>query len=79
MTARRLGAAGSFLGAVVLVVGAVALLGTGFAGPAPVLLAGAGGLVVMAVTLWRPPRPGRRMQAYPREDRAQRRRRPDQE
>jgi hypothetical protein len=50
-----LSAFGCLLLAVVAVVGAVLLFNTGFAGPAPLALAAAGGLVAAAAALWRPP------------------------
>jgi hypothetical protein len=60
---RRLFAVLALLAAIGAVVGAVALFSTGFVGPAPILLAGAGGLLAASAALWRPPRPSR---AYPR-------------
>jgi hypothetical protein len=65
-TAHRVGAVACLLLAVAAIVGSVNLIGSGFVGPAPVLLAGAGGLLTLAVSLWRGPRPGSRNQAYPR-------------
>jgi hypothetical protein len=49
--------------AVAAIVGAVVLFGNGFVGPAPLALGAAGGLIVAAVTLWRPPQAGPR--SYP--------------
>jgi hypothetical protein len=65
-TGHRVGAVGCAVLAVAAVVGSVNLIGSGFVGPAPVLLAGAGGLLTLAVSLWRGPRPGSRHRAYPR-------------
>jgi hypothetical protein len=50
-----------FAAAIAAIVGAVLLFGNGFAGPAPIALAGAGGLIAAGAALWRPPgsRPGR--------------------
>jgi hypothetical protein len=64
-TGHRVGAVACFVLAVAAVVGSVFLFGSGFVGPAPVLLAGAGGLLTLAVSLWRGPRPGSRNRAYP--------------
>jgi hypothetical protein len=52
---------GCFLGAIAAVVGSVLLFGNGFAGPAPIALAGGGGLIAAGTALWRPPgsRPSR--------------------
>jgi hypothetical protein len=44
----------------VAIVGAVLLFSTGFAGPAPIVLAAAGGLIAAGAALWRPPRDGYR-------------------
>jgi hypothetical protein len=54
-------AVGCFLLAIAAIAGAVLLFGNGFAGPAPIALAGAGGLIAAGAALWRPPstRPGR--------------------
>jgi hypothetical protein len=41
--------------AVGAIVAAVALFDNGFLGPAPLVLAAAGGLIVGGVSLWRPP------------------------
>jgi hypothetical protein len=46
-----------FLAAAAAVIVAVLLFSNGDAGPAPVALAGAGGLIVLGVTRWRPARP----------------------
>jgi hypothetical protein len=54
LVARRLCAVLLFVLAVAAIVGAVTLFGTGFAGPAPLLLGGAGGLIVAGSSLWRP-------------------------
>jgi hypothetical protein len=51
-----------FVAAAAALVGSIALFSSGFAGPAPVALAGAGGLIAAGVTLWRPAQPSR---AYP--------------
>jgi hypothetical protein len=51
---------GCFALALVAIVGAVLLFSTGFAGPAPIVLAGAGGLIAAGAALWRPPRNGYR-------------------
>jgi hypothetical protein len=51
---------GCFALAIAATVGAVALFSNGFAGPAPIALAGAGGLIGAGVALWRPPSPNRR-------------------
>jgi len=53
-------AVGCFTLAVVAIVGAVLLFGNGFAGPAPIALAGAGGLIAGGTALWRPPSENRR-------------------
>jgi hypothetical protein len=37
--------------------GGIALFGTGFVGPAPIALAGSGGLIAAGVSLWRPATP----------------------
>ncbi|HWC33878.1 MAG TPA: hypothetical protein VG650_03520 [Mycobacteriales bacterium] len=50
------------MAATAAVVGAVALFSSGFAGPAPLALGAAGGLVAAGASLWRPRRPSR---AYP--------------
>jgi hypothetical protein len=47
-------ALGCFIAAVVAIVGAVLLFNTGFAGPAPIALAGAGGLIAAGAALWKP-------------------------
>lgn len=65
-TGHRIGAVACLIVAVAAVVGSVFLFGSGFVGPAPILLAGAGGLITLAVSLWRGPRPGSRNRAYPR-------------
>ncbi|HEX3824912.1 MAG TPA: hypothetical protein VHV79_10655 [Mycobacteriales bacterium] len=52
--------------ALVAVIGAVLLFGNGFAGPAPIALVAAGGLIVIGVTFWRPPPPAGRRGPYPR-------------
>jgi hypothetical protein len=56
-----------FIAAAAAIVGAVLLFDTGFAGPAPLALGGAGALIAGGVTLWRGggPKPGRG--PYPRE------------
>jgi hypothetical protein len=64
-TGHRIGAVGCLILAVAAVVGSVFLFGSGFVGPAPVLLAGAGGLLTLAVSLWRGPRSDSRNRAYP--------------
>jgi hypothetical protein len=64
-TGHRVGAVACFVLAVAAVVGSVFLFGSGFVGPAPVLLAGAGGLLTLAVSLWRGPRSDSRNRAYP--------------
>jgi hypothetical protein len=61
----RLGAVACFVLAVAAVVGSVNLIGSGFVGPAPVLLAGAGGLLSLGFSLWRGPRSEGRNRAYP--------------
>jgi hypothetical protein len=48
-------AVGCFLAAAAAIVGAIVLFGDGFAGPAPIALAGAGGLIVAGGSLWKPP------------------------
>jgi hypothetical protein len=65
-TGHRVAAVACVVLAVAAVVGSLSLIGSGFVGPAPVLLAGAGGLLTLAVSLWRGPRPGSRNRAYPR-------------
>jgi hypothetical protein len=57
---------GCFALAVAAIVGAVLLFGNGFAGPAPIALAGAGGLIAAGATLWRPASPMNRRRSYPR-------------
>jgi hypothetical protein len=59
-------AAACFLAAAAAILGAVLLFDTGFAGPAPIALGGAGALIAAGVTLWRggSSKPGRG--AYPR-------------
>jgi hypothetical protein len=47
------------------IVTAVALFGNGFAGPAPIALAGAGGLIAAGIALWRPPAAERGRGRYP--------------
>jgi hypothetical protein len=49
-----------FVLALIAVIGAVLLFGNGFAGPAPIALAGAGGLIAAGASLWRPPSTNRR-------------------
>jgi hypothetical protein len=44
--------------ALVAIVGSVVLFSSGFAGPAPIALAGAGGLIAAGAALWRPPADG---------------------
>jgi hypothetical protein len=61
----RVGAVACFVLALAAVVGSVFLFGSGFVGPAPVLLAGAGGLLTLGFSLWRGPRPDSRNRAYP--------------
>lgn len=51
--ARYAAAAGCLLAAVACLVGALAVAGTGFAGPAPVLLAGCGGCIAAAAAVLR--------------------------
>jgi hypothetical protein len=51
---------GCFALALLAIVGAVLLFSTGFAGPAPIALAGAGGLIAAGAALWRPPGDGHR-------------------
>jgi hypothetical protein len=63
--AHRVGAVACFVFAVAAVVGSVFLFGSGFVGPAPVLLAGAGGLLTLGFSLWRGPRADSRNRAYP--------------
>jgi hypothetical protein len=63
--AHRIAAVGCLVLAVAAVVGSIFLFGSGFVGPAPVLLAGAGGLLTLGLSLWRGPRPGSRNRAYP--------------
>jgi hypothetical protein len=43
-----------FLGAGSAIVGAIFLFGTGFAGPAPLALGAAGGLIAAGAALWKP-------------------------
>jgi hypothetical protein len=57
---------GCFILAAGAIVGAVLLFGNGFAGPAPIALAGAGGLIVAGSSLWRPPPATGRRGPYPR-------------
>jgi hypothetical protein len=61
----RVGAVACVVLAVAAVVGSVFLFGSGFVGPAPVLLAGAGGLLTLGFSLWRGPRTDGRNRAYP--------------
>jgi hypothetical protein len=46
---------GCFVAAAAAIAGAVLLFSTGFAGPAPIALAAAGGLIAAGAALWRPP------------------------
>jgi hypothetical protein len=55
MVARRLCALGCFLAAGAAIAGAIALFNTGFVGPAPLALGGAGGLIAAGVAIWRGP------------------------
>jgi hypothetical protein len=43
----------------------VLLFGNGFVGPAPIALAGAGGLIAAGAALWRPPPTDRGRGRYP--------------
>jgi hypothetical protein len=56
---------GCFVLAGAAIVGAVLLFGNGFAGPAPIALAGAGGLIAAGASLCRPPSAGRGRGRYP--------------
>jgi hypothetical protein len=56
---------GCFLLAAAAIVVAVLLFGNGFAGPAPIALAGAGGLIALGASLWRPPSAGPHRGRYP--------------
>jgi hypothetical protein len=56
-----------FVAAAGAVVGAVALFGNGFAGPAPIALVAAGGLIVIGANLWRPRGSDARRGPYPRQ------------
>ncbi|HTW21409.1 MAG TPA: hypothetical protein VME70_14495 [Mycobacteriales bacterium] len=47
------------------IIAAIALFGTGFAGPAPIALAAAGGLIAAGVALWRPSAADRGRGRYP--------------
>lgn len=51
--ARFAAVAGCLLAAVACLVGALAISGSGFAGPAPILLAGCGGCIAAAAALLR--------------------------
>jgi hypothetical protein len=57
-------AVGCFVLAIAAIIGAVLLFGNGFAGPAPIALAAAGGLIAAGAALWRPP-PTNRRGRYP--------------
>jgi hypothetical protein len=61
----RVGAVACIVLAVAAIVGSVFLFGNGFAGLGPVLLAGAGGLLTLSVSLWRGPRSDSRNRTYP--------------
>jgi hypothetical protein len=67
LVARRLSAVGCFVLAAAAIVGAVALFGNGFAGPAPIALVAAGGLIAAGAALWRPPGSSRGRGRYPTE------------
>jgi hypothetical protein len=56
---------GCFVLSAAAIVTAVVLFGTGFAGPAPIALAGAGGLIAAGVALWRPSAADRGRGRYP--------------
>jgi hypothetical protein len=56
---------GCFVLAAAAIVAAVFLFGNGFAGPAPIALAGAGGLIAGGTTLWRPSAASRGRGRYP--------------
>jgi hypothetical protein len=58
-------ALGCFVLAGAALVGALLLFGSGFVGPAPIALAGAGGLIAAGVSLWRPPAADRNRGRYP--------------
>jgi hypothetical protein len=51
---------GCFVVAIGAVIGAIVLFSNGFAGPAPIALAAAGGLIAAGAALWRPPSTNRR-------------------
>jgi hypothetical protein len=59
LVARRLSAVCCFVAAAGAIVASVALFSTGFVGPAPIGLAGAGGLIAAGFALWRPAQPSR--------------------
>jgi hypothetical protein len=48
------------------IAGSIALFSSGFAGPAPIALAAAGGLIAGGAALWRPPDPDARRGPYPK-------------
>jgi hypothetical protein len=56
---------GCFVLAGAAIVGSVLLFGNGFVGPAPIALAGAGGLIAAGAALWRPPSLDRGRGRYP--------------
>jgi hypothetical protein len=55
-----------FVAAAAAVVGAILLFGNGFAGPAPIALVAAGGLLTIGAALWRAPSSTRPRGPYPR-------------
>jgi hypothetical protein len=58
-------AVGCIIAALGAIVGAVLLFSNGFAGPAPLALGGAGGLIAAGATLWRPAASGSGRGRYP--------------